>query len=499
MIDNIKENFEKMFCRINFNFTKDRMFTPIGLELSSTNVFFENENEFVLKDVTFAFYDPIDNSIHINIEHPFFTSCKNNFEKEARLVFILFHEINHKLLLHTPQRLGNKIANLWNIAADYEVHNMLYTYINVNQTNNDIENIELKEFFNEIYKMMLNSDQAHHKFTEKDQEDPANPKFFFDSNLIANIAEEIYAKIENSKEESAKSYSIQMPYDSFKPNEGDNSFDVTVDEVTYTLPNGQKVKSYNINWPENNNLPSDHQKSDEQKRIEEQRTNLNRSLMENQLSEIAKNNRGTDSAKCSQFLKKLFHIKVDWEKILRNSLHTILEKSDYFSWSQVRTSTFLLPNMSYLPDIMTDENKYGTLIIARDESGSMSEEAISKAAQIILEAKDHYKKIVVLKHDTKISEIKEFEDIDMDVLKSIKTRSSCGGTSHKDVFEYLRDYKKSHPEEDISCFIGITDLCSDIESYQDIVPNKIPMIWLAPISSQEYFKNIKGKIIPVEL
>ena len=81
-------------------------------------------------------------------------------------------------------------------------------------------------------------------------------------------------------------------------------------------------------------------------------------LIENSFEQMVKN-KGNMPKECEAFLKKLFHIKVDWEKILRNSLQNILEKTDYFGWNSIRTSTFLLSNMPYLPDVVEDNSKYG--------------------------------------------------------------------------------------------------------------------------------------------
>ena len=81
------------------------------------------------------------------------------------------------------------------------------------------------------------------------------------------------------------------------------------------------------------------------------------------------------------------------------------------------------------------------------------------------------------------------------------TRATCGGTSHKEVFEYIANYNKKHAFEDeaISCVILLTDCCSDIVETQKIVPNTIPMVYLVPDKALEYTKGIRGKIIPIEL
>ena len=87
------------------------------------------------------------------------------------------------------------------------------------------------------------------------------------------------------------------------------------------------------------------------------------------------------------------------------------------------------------------------------------------------------------------------------MLLMLCTRATCGGTSHKEVFEYIANYNKKHAFEDeaISCVILLTDCCSDIVETQKIVPNTIPMVYLVPDKALEYTKGIRGKIIPIEL
>ena len=113
--------------------------------------------------------------------------------------------------------------------------------------------------------------------------------------------------------------------------------------------------------------------------------------MKNNLQKCAERNKGHLPNNITSFLRKLFHVKIDWKKILRNSLQTILEKADYFTWAKPRTSLFALNNMPYLPSQDSDSNSYGTLIVARDESGSMSDQDCAKAASIIADAKNYYK------------------------------------------------------------------------------------------------------------
>lgn len=550
-----RNDFETNFTRVVYQLLKEKLFVSFGLELTATKILFEDNNTFALRGKTFAYFCPVDDSLHINIEDAFFTKCVSEEARIAKLIFILFHEAYHKTLMH-HERAGSRDHSIWNIACDYEVHNMLYLYEEccVADTNNS-----LKCYFEKIREMLR-------KWNDPSYEaDPKNGEYgcLFDEKLLENIAEEIYVMIMNTADVKQTSYSMSLSDmmdgnsssnsqndENFQDNsnnsndsdksgnagdnqenesdgdaESDNKSDknsennkkqnpgkgsggksssgnsVKITETTYTLPNGKKHTSVSIEWPEQNQLPAELQKSKDQQKIDKDNKELRKQLMEQNIRQAAERNKGNVSAKCEMFLKKLFKIKIDWEKILKSSLQTILTKSDYFTWAKPRMSVYSSLDM-YLPSVCEDSQEYGTLIVARDESGSMSDEEVAKCGAIIADAKEHYKKIIVLKHDTEIQYEGEFEELDDDVIKMLCTRATCGGTSHKEVFEYINKYWKDtrlDDEKKISCVILMTDCCSDIQQYQDLVPSEIPMVYLVPECGMSYTKNIRGKIIPIEM
>jgi hypothetical protein len=538
---------------------KEKLFVSFGLELTATKILFEDNKSFALVGKTFAYFCPIDDSLHINIEDPFFTKCTSEDMRIAKLIFILFHEAYHKTLMH-HERAGSKDHSIWNIACDYEVHNMLYLYEECCCADSGNS---LKSYFEKIREMLR-------KWNDENYEpDPKNGEYgcLFDESLLENIAEEIYVMIMSTAKTEQRSFSMSLSQmmngnntqnqrqsgnnqdntgssensdNNNNNNENDETQDssedagnesengsesqkagktgkmkdqagsskgnvdsnsVKITETTYTLPNGKKHTAVSIEWPEQNQLPADMQKSNEQQKIDKDNKELRKQLMEQNIRQAVERNKGNMSAKCEMFLKKLFKIKVDWEKILKSSLQTILTKSDYFTWAKPRMSVYSSLDM-YLPSICEDSQEYGTLIVARDESGSMSDEEVAKCGAIIADAKEHYKKIIVLKHDTEIQYEGEFEELDDDVIKMLCTRATCGGTSHKEVFEYINKYWKDtrlDDEKKISCVILMTDCCSDIQEYQDLVPSEIPMVYLVPECGMSYTKNIRGKVIPIEM
>lgn len=524
-----RENMKETFTRIVYHMSKDKLFVAVGLELVSIDVVFDDNDTFSLKDMTFGFYNPLTNTIHINIEDPFFTCCSSEDERAGKLFFIIFHEASHKLLMHS-ERLNGRDPSLWNIAADYEVHNMLH----LNKELIKAEKIVSLSRYVEIASNIVESPKATN--TKKGEY-----SFMYSEKVLDKIAEEIYQMIQNSKVVSQETSYFKLDSDgsisnndcassnennqngnknenendgdcNSNSNSNDNGNDdnngkksssgksckeVGVTVTTYTLPDGKKYPVISMDWPDPDKFVN---KTEEQKNNDKNNQELRKQLWENNISSSAEKSKGSLSSASKSFLKKLFRVKIDWEKILKNSLNTILQKADEFSWARTRITTFAL-DLPTLPGIDDSESGKGTLIVARDESGSMSDEDVAKAASIIIDAKEHYKKIIVLKHDIKIAEIKEFEDANDEVKNMLLERAACGGTSHQYVFSFLIDYYRKHKydEDKISCFISITDGCSDIQSYQDDIPGDIPLVYLAPANCLEYFKGVKGQVIPIEI
>lgn len=524
--DEYRKKMKEHYTRIVYQMSKNKLFIAVGLELISIDVILDDNDSFNLKDVTFAYYNPITNTIHINIEDPFFTKAISEQDRIGRMFFIVFHEACHKLLMHTT-RINGRDPNLWNIAADYEVHNMLY--LNSELVNSDTNSTGvINGYINTAVKIITNN----HK-RKKINRDSGEVEVLFSEKMLDKIAEEIYQLIQNSKVEEQTTFYMPIGNDNSnngigntndnksnsnnesnnssnddnndnsndnsnnKNNENSGSGNVKITKTTYTLPDGSKHSVVSIDWPDPKKFDG---KSDEERQNDINNQELRKQLWENSISTAAEKGKGSLSSSIKHFLKKLFRVKLDWEKILKNSLNTILQKADEFSWAKTRMSTFAL-DLPTLPGIDDSESGKGTLIVARDESGSMSDQDIAAAASIILDAKEHYKKIIVIKHDVEIAETREFEEASDEVKNMLLTRSACGGTSHQYVFSFLIDYYKKHlyDEDKISCFISITDGCSDIQQYQDDVPGDIPMVYLVPANCLEWVKGVRGQIIPIEI
>jgi hypothetical protein len=468
---------------IQFEFMENELFLPTGLELSCVPIIIETKDDYTFQGISnnsdideinypLAYYKPSTDSIHIFIDHKAFEVRKSDNEKYALLLFLLFHEASHRLLMHIP-RQNNRTQELWNIAADYEIHNMYYVFNEIILSNKKLCNNHIHKYMKEyITKFLIEKNNIDLEIG------------LFDKTFLNDTAEEIYQYLLNSKEEKSFQFKVQ-------------NGNVYAKITKYKLPNGKQITTTSIHFP---NIEGGSGKSKEQIENETNNALTRKTLLQNTLDSQFKKLKGNLSQESKNFLKKLFHVKIDWKKILRNSLITALEKDGLFSWAKPRTSMFALNNSIYLPSQIETNSSYGTLIVARDESGSISDVDCRKAASIISDAKEYYKQIIVLKHDTKITSIKEFNEMNDDAIQYLLTRDSFGGTSHKEIFEWINDYCKKHQDENkISCCIFITDMISDIENYQDIISNEIPIIYLSDKSNiDSSSSNIKGIKIPIE-
>jgi len=167
------------------------------------------------------------------------------------------------------------------------------------------------------------------------------------------------------------------------------------------------------------------------------------------------------------------------------------------TWGRPRTIWLANPGLPYLPDV-DEKERYGIVAFIVDESGSMSDKDVVRSVDIMIQSKDYYKGLLVIKHDSEVRWTQYYEDIEQLDVDELVIRRHCGGTSHKPVFEYINQFLSENPEEMISCFIAITDLASDIAETQDIMNPAIPRIWL--VNNDRYLdEHINGRIIRVDL
>lgn len=426
--------------------------------------------------------------IYINPDHVFFKEKTKNLSMLYVITFILLHEVSHVMFYH-DKRKGAREHFIWNIATDFMINLLLANIVD-----------EDKAADTGRTKPLMNMDL--HKWLETDSDG------CYSKDFEGLIEEEIYEELTKNgkcqKTEQKMSFSdfLKGLQEGNNPSDGDGGDDnsdndgdkdggegngptikVTTTQVEH---NGKKFKNVEVEFPKCQNSKD---MEDKQKKFQDD-INMAKSGIIDSLKNI-----GDENSPFRAFLKKRFEVRVPWDSILKDSIVTIMVPSDDYTFSRPRISWLCDPHrLPYLPN--TDHKEIrGTILFCVDESGSISDEIIQKAADVIRQSKEYYNKIIVMKHDVSVSWRGEYEEMSEEVLNEILIRRTCGGTSHKDLFE--KCFEEIRKEEDgISLIISITDLYSDIQESQKILPSSQPVIYLHDNPTYDT-RDINGKCIEV--
>jgi predicted metal-dependent peptidase len=414
--------------------------------------------------------------LFVNPMHPVY----KQFEEESLMSFVMLHEVLHVLLKHAA-RLVHREREMWNMATDYVI-NLLLQAISREESSSSI----MRNCTNYNYEEVFLIDKKFENKLEEEVYDILSKNNNMQKKIYQIPMSQFMQGMGQSGGQGDQKQQGQGQSQDGTGEDGDEMVEVT--ETTMTV-NGKKIKHTDIKFPERK-YGSEKEKA-EAESSRKQRVGMSRQLLESSLT------KGSGAESLKEFLKRLFDVKVDWTKILADSIMTELEKSTVFTWGRPRmtwlSNPYVLP---YLPN-QDDEEKYGTVVFSIDESGSMSSDDVRKAASVIKQASDYYKNIYVIKHDDGVSWKKLYNKDELNI-DEILVRRRCGGTSHRQVFEEVMNFLKSTPEGMVSCFIACTDMESDIEDCQHLMDKNIPRIYLTNHDSnngRNRHKNVLGRVI----
>lgn len=250
-------------------------------------------------------------------------------------------------------------------------------------------------------------------------------------------------------------------------------------------------------------IPKELKPTEEQKEIFRQKVKTIVQHVENML--VNKKQRGFDNGRLNQIIDKLIKTPLPWDDILEKAINTIMTKSDSRTWAKPNIFMRRVVNKikaSTLPYYDEQENK-GKLVIVVDTSGSISDTELRRFASIIYDSLDYFGEVIRVEHDVDINTIKRYKvndelQKDMVIDDSFLSFTGRGGTSHKDVFDFLesvyentdklQELKLENMDDnfdpfesttEISLIIFLTDFYSDVgEIYTKYTfHEKIPCIW----------------------
>ena len=435
-------------------FLRSNTFLPFGLEALKYPTIFTSNVPLNAPACTDFKY------IYLNPEDSFFKDIKVDIH--TGLTFAYLHEISHNIFNHLSRGNG-KDQHLWGYATDY--------FINLFLRNIELEN---KEWDEQCALISMRIDQY-------------SDKILFSTKFENMIEEEIYEKLQ--KDGSYTTKESKQSYKDFLNDIGlsdDNVSDDTQIKVTETeLKYGGKVnKKIFIEFPKIEQID---QNKDSEKSFDD---SLAKQMFETRIL-----SKGFQSSSFEKFIKRIFTTKVPWDVILRDSILIELQKKGDINYSRPRLTWLCNPTMPYLTNII-DEEVYGTLVLLIDESGSMTDEDISKAVDIAQQSDSYYKNIYVIKHDSEVRWDKLYEDkLTKNDVDELCMRRHSGGTSHRDAFNKVLEFEKKS-NTFVSLVLCLTDMRSDLQESQKILPSRIPRIYLKVLDYK--VEGITGKTINVK-
>jgi hypothetical protein len=187
--------------------------------------------------------------------------------------------------------------------------------------------------------------------------------------------------------------------------------------------------------------------------------------------------RGEGSFRLGEEIGPSIKTNIDWFDKLKSNLFTIVNrktKQTLVNWSKL--------NSKYIHNHKspTHKNIENTLdiILSVDNSGSMSNKSLQKLLYIIEQKKSKIATMTIIKHTDTITGVLMNEKDEQKILDFLGQRDN-GGTSHKEVFQYL-DNNIAKKDIDKAIFISFSDNYSDIENEYSKYKNirNITKVWL---------------------
>lgn len=329
--------------------------------------------------------------------------AQSDYVSAKLLMEVICHEILH-IVLKTHERQFNRIPELWNIATDHCINRDLELY----QLSNSLI------FYEEFHKDHPNGS-----------------------------AEEVYNWLIKNK--------VTFTKVSFKGNGHGKGGGIIIND---------KGQTGNISAPEgmeNKETVDDF--------IENAKNNYE---ITKKLSDLdGSKDRGLTPAGLLRELEKMFEYRLPWHEILRMAIKKyVLVPTDERCW---RTPNKLhMARGIFLPGTPWEEQEdaVGTLIVSIDTSGSIGTKELGVFAGILAQFTQEFKTIILKVHDYTICQTEVFQGANKDkIIDFVKNTGfkGGGGTSHKEVFNYIEECWKDYNQRDeMSLYISLTDGYSDI-------------------------------------
>lgn len=375
-----------------------------------------------------------------------------NSSTVTELVYIVLHEITHVISNHLSRGVNRK-ETLYGIATDHVINVALDKDVTSGYFKG-VKSPDGRVIINILKDDNLSADEVYNYLLDHATTETESITIDLDSQSPSNDDSN-----DNSNDDSDDK-SDDESNDNCKNNskcQQNTKSTIEIKKTRVKLDDGQEFIFY-----EDIKFDKDSEK------FEKDLQSDTRRLLNSPLFNDEEKSKGSGSSNTLELIKEAIQVEIPWDDLLENVIkNSITEISDNKSWKRINkrmyTNGLLLPYNEY-------EETYDTLYIIVDTSGSVSTTELQKFVHIIKSAMYHFKTVIKFDHDTKIydkhKKIYDQQNIN-ELLTDLKVEfTGRGGTSHKDVYEYL-EHIYDNDNADPGLILFLTDFESDVEYIHD--------------------------------
>ena len=362
---------------------------------------------------------------------------------QAMVSFVYLHEAMHILMRH----------------YDYYLNRNYYDIID--EFRSELPESEKDELLNHAFDYWINGyliEQAKDRSTIREFENNSNFSGLYDKNLSPGVLEQQEIVIKLAKEAKIEKRELL-----------DNNGNMWGTATTITI-NGNSSTTINVDGQHQLDSADPSDTSSNLQDITD--------VMEGTRRNLLNNTKGSGSQGAFHKLGVEYAVPIDWFDHLKSSLFTLTQKytSQYDqTWSKLKSK---MRHVAPMPGRIHYEKEMAA-VISIDQSGSMSDSDLEKINYVVTSLAKKSVFVEVLLHDHRVASRQRFEGKKFQGIREfITNRVACGGTSHQEVFEVLREIKEEKKTRKI-IYLSFSDNYSDIEQvYDSALFDKIPAYWI---------------------
>jgi len=370
------------------------------------------------------------------------------------LLYVVIHEILHILDNHCSRGLKAQYPELFNIAADHVINDMLDTDAR-GSLSNKIRSPDDRVILNHFKGKNVSTEEVY--------------GFLIDNAEFETQTISLDGNGQSSDGDGDGDGTEGKPSNApggIKP--GNENGELTVKTIKVTMPDGQVIE-HTVDVKLNKDITEEDAKKVSQQMQAEARSVMSSSTF-----------KGDTSLKIAAHIEEIIKVEIPWDTILENAIKsTVVISADNKSWRG--TNKRMRAHDITLPGNDTEETA-DDLYIVIDSSGSVSDSDLAKFADIIKQSMIHFKTLHIIKHDTEVygGVIEMTREETFDLTHEAFKIDRRGGTCHIDPFDLLEEEYVEY--DSMGLIILLTDFYSNIvEIWNNYTfTHNIPMKILLP-------------------